>query len=377
MNTTLIEEEAVFWPSGEEGGSDATNGRLLTIVALGSLGVVVAVALYALRASKVRREQDALARQPVTFTVPTTDPGVLPSKKDYEFGREPSFNPRLDVEMTEVHTDSRLRDRSAYPSPARYRVELDRTYLNVVGVMVSKAVIPKTGYVINEHNNVLGLDVSGYGTYSVTLSTGNYTAATFATALNAGFLSSLPEGVSGVVTFSDDRLDRLRLTFSTATKLTFGTGSVIFEVMGWPGEDTEYALVHTSPNRVNFSGPGYLDVHSQLDKVTGGQLARILVTDYLTAYVDDYVHERMFHPIAKLSHLDLSFMWSDGRGGEHLYDFNNVDHNISFRIFTLSPLTVSEILGNPLKENRTAASLLPVGTQKLDAGTGAGAGGRV
>lgn len=373
MEGTVIHEEMAMWPTGAGAGAEGglASGRALALVALGSLGVVVMVALYMLRKSKVRRQKETLARQPVRFRVPKTDPGVIPrGRKEYEFGREPSFNPRLDVEMTEVHTDSRVRDRTAYPNPSVYRVELDRVYTNVVGVMVSKAVIPKTGYVLNEHNNVLNLDVSGYGEYSVTLAIGNYTAATFATALNAGFLATLPEGVSGVVTFSDDRLDRLRLTFSTATKLKFGTGSVIFETMGWPGEDTAYALVHTSPNRVNFGGPGYIDVHSQLDKVTGGRLARILITDYLTAYVDDYVHERMFHPLAKLSHLDLRFTWSDGRGEEHLYDFNNVDLNISFRIFTLSPITVSEILGNPLKEKRTAASLLPVGTERLDAGAG-------
>lgn len=61
------------------------------------------------------------------------------------------------VENMVVFVDSSLRDRQAHATPAEYVVNFQQPFINVMGVEVLDAAIPRTMYVVDQHNNAIRL----------------------------------------------------------------------------------------------------------------------------------------------------------------------------------------------------------------------------
>jgi hypothetical protein len=75
----------------------------------------------------------------------------------------------------EFHVDSSFRDRVLHPNPNNYTIEFMENYRNVVGLEVVDARIPKTEYIIHEHNNRIVIEKNDEDVLECFLPEGDYT----------------------------------------------------------------------------------------------------------------------------------------------------------------------------------------------------------
>jgi len=91
--------------------------------------------------------------------------------------------------------DSKDRDHEAYPNPSEYVTTFTAPFVNVIGMQLMDASIPRTMYNIDSYNNTLSFYIRSYGNttplYSisnyktVTIDPGNYTIQTLIPALTS------------------------------------------------------------------------------------------------------------------------------------------------------------------------------------------------
>ena len=145
---------------------------------------------------------------------------------------------------------------------------------NIAAIKIIEVQIPFSWYVFNSGNNTFTLtEISGgTATATVTLPIGNYTSTQLAANLAAALIAASPNSSTYTVTFNV-ATQKFVITNTTggavtAFSFTFGlptnSGNVNPRLyIGFPGGVTSStALVITSPNVVEASGPNYIYVNS-------------------------------------------------------------------------------------------------------------------
>lgn len=113
--------------------------------------------------------------------------------------------------MFNVYSESRDLDR--YPDPQEYGIHFDRPFKNVVGFEVIEALLPRSQYLIDEHNRTLVLFV-GEVRHRIDVAVGEYTYETLLDALNASLLplgvrASFQDRGRNVIEFTSNRFFRI------------------------------------------------------------------------------------------------------------------------------------------------------------------------
>jgi hypothetical protein len=140
--------------------------------------------------------------------------------------------------------DSRHRDKSVYPSPSKYRINLEEKITNVISVELVTADVPFTTYLISASEHTLHVtEDGGSTTVTVELPIGDYTQAELAVAaeaaLNAQCLATYTvtwEARTDTFTISSNLIDKVTADVLSFTLLAGESGSCA-RVMGF-GEMT-------------------------------------------------------------------------------------------------------------------------------------------
>jgi hypothetical protein len=143
--------------------------------------------------------------------------------------------------------DSSQRDKLVWRSPSEYEIVFDSPFRHVYGLDVISAYIPRTQYIIDDHNNSLVVTVGGQ-TYTVRVPTGDYSINPLVVELS----KLLPGGLT-VETVSKPPELKNKMRFFGRTAFSFNMSkSTIREVLGFSEPLNQHEpLLFASP-------PGYI-----------------------------------------------------------------------------------------------------------------------
>lgn len=257
-----------------------------------------------------------------------------------------------------VLVDSRMRDKSKYPTPSAYRIELPSVYKQVKTVRLFSAEVPLSFYAFTSSRGFTSLHVGIYNSLgtaklavqTITISDGNYTTdtivSTLQTALNANSLFT-SEGVTFTVAI-DSVTKRVTLKCSPSRKVYVDTTSYasagdtnwgLEYFLGFPKNKVTEGLVCSATSVVKLNPYNYmlLDIAEingldECGRATHTAFAKIPMNvnsfdvvmlsqdccTYNTSYLNPYV--------SKLSNLTISW---------RMYDLSPIDFNDSDHSFTL------------------------------------------
>lgn len=244
---------------------------------------------------------------------------------------------------TRIVIDSKDRNQVQYPNPNDYTIVFDDDINDVVSAQLISADVPFTTYLINDNFKDLYITISGTTT-KVTLTTGNYTAATLASHIQERLNAVLS---SSFVVSYDSVKDNFRFRSTDAFDLVFdGVTNSLNLLLGFKqttytssisAEIDVYVNVIQSPYRKNFDYNKYIYlVIDQFDLNKGNakpinKSYAALTEQYTQLSINDKPKIiKYFSPtIPRLSKLSISFY--DRWGNK--YDFQNQDHRLEF-LFT-------------------------------------------
>lgn len=146
--------------------------------------------------------------------------------------------------------DSKDRDHEAYPNPSEYVTTFTAPFVNVIGMQLMDASIPRTMYNIDSYNNTLSFYIRSYGNttplYSisnyktVTIDPGNYTiqtlipALTSALSMNINDSSNYPSASIMAKTLSNPPELKNKIEFRCSYPFAFDMkNSTIAETLGF------------------------------------------------------------------------------------------------------------------------------------------------
>jgi len=271
--------------------------------------------------------------------------------------------------------DSRDRNTDIYPNSNNYIVNLNETYRSVVSVELITAEIPKSGYLIENYNNILNFQeknnqVLSSTYYEAEILIGNYTSQTIGQAIQDAM--NLVGQSTYSVFFTDDEKIKINSDMSGGNNifnLVFSDGLENYGIDSFRSKYITYTIApiigfdakilsgqnnYTSNNRITFQSEDYIlleipELSGLIDGVhynSQDDFAKILLNskqNKITFYENLKVYPiiKTFHPTLSinLSKLTINFKVF----GNHLYDFHGLEHSLTFKIGTLKQKIYSDI----------------------------------
>lgn len=257
--------------------------------------------------------------------------------------------------------DSSLRDRSKYPTPTSYRVELPSVYKQVKTVRLFSAEVPLSFYVFTSAKGFTTLHIGIYNSggssklalQTVVIPDGNYTTGTLKTALEAALNANAlftSEGVTFTVSV-DPTTFKCKITSTPTRKVFVDTTSYASSsnsinwgleyFLGFPKNEVTEGTTCAATNVVKLTPYNYmlLDIAEingmdECGRATNTVFAKIPMNansfdvvmlnqdccTYNTSYLNPF--------ISKLSNLTISWRMSDMSP----IDFNDVDHSLTLEL---------------------------------------------
>lgn len=268
--------------------------------------------------------------------------------------------------------DSRERSVNLYPNPESYKHRLPKTYKNIVSIELIDACIPVSQYAIDIHNNNLDISYSEYesgANQTITIPPGNYIKGSddVDNSLSKKMKEMLESTFSGSIwSITHDPLTgKIKISVDNGTfVLNFNTGphrdsfrtnelgenpiqygTSIRSVLGFQlanltsSESPNASVAGTSP--VDLDGSRYIIIHvNDYDRIVSEDsgvmngFAKIALNTKPFKYIEnaDKKMIRIFEsPLSKLTKLEIKF----STFGNKYYNFNGLDHSLTFRIIYL------------------------------------------
>ena len=277
-----------------------------------------------------------------------------------------------DINTNYLTIDSRDRNTDIFIQPNAYQIHLPEEYDDVIKVELITAEIPKSGYLIETYNNILHFQelnsqVSNNSYYEAEIITGDYTKDTItmaiANAMNlAGQSSYNVFIIDGKIKIQSDLgggdnifnlilkqgyenygLDTIRSKY-----MLFSSG----RTLGFKCVNLTEANNYTAHKSITFQGEDYImleipELEGLIDNVQGDNtldFTKILLNSEpgkITFYSDLYIYPsiKTYKQSLKLSRLTINFKVF----GNYLYNFNGLEHSMTFRIITLKQKIYSDI----------------------------------
>jgi hypothetical protein len=251
--------------------------------------------------------------------------------------------------------DSRDRDTTLFPSPSNYRIDLLRSYPNVISLELVTAEIPISEYNVNSTNNVIQFkEVAGSTVIVATIPPGNYsTLASFKSIVETTMNNASAHGASYTLNITT-LASQNKVILSSDIGGTSTLFSVLFSssssrrLFGMNAVDKTGTSSYTSDTIVSLDKEQYLTLAienirniTSTHSITHNAFAKIpLNNDDSTgrkyfSTSSDYNAVKVFQPqMPKLDHLHLSFNSYNG-----LYDFNGLDHSLTFKVVYINATT--------------------------------------
>lgn len=265
--------------------------------------------------------------------------------------------------------DSREREMNLYPDPENYTIRLPKTYKQVLSIELLDACIPVSQYLIDVHNNNLDISYSEYlsgAEQTITVPPGNYIKGSdtvddslakkmkeLLESVLGGTWTIHYNNVTSKMTISVD-VGTFVLNFNSGTKgdsygqndrggniIKYGTNlrSILgFSLADVASSGSPSSVISSVP--VDFEGNKYIIFHlNDYDRITSydngvmNGFAKIALNTkpikFIEAPAMDKKIIKVFDtPIGKLSKLEIKF----STFGNKYYNFNKVDHSVTFRI---------------------------------------------
>ena len=267
--------------------------------------------------------------------------------------------------------DSREREMNLFPYPENYSILLPKTYKNVISIELLDACIPVSQYLIDIHNNNLDISYSEYNSgeeQTIVVPPGNYKKGsdTVTNSLASKLKELLEEKFIGSVwtltynevtlkmtisvnigTFilkfnSGKNCDTYRSNERGGSIIKYGTN--LRSVLGYSlanfSSTSAPNASSTSTKQVDFEGSQYIIFHlNDYDRIVSDDtgvmngFAKIALNTKPTKFIEAPAMDKKIikifdEPIGKLSRLDVKF----STFGNKFYNFNNVDHSVTFRV---------------------------------------------
>ncbi len=281
--------------------------------------------------------------------------------------------------------DSRDRNTDIFPNSNNYTVNFNEIYTNVVSVELITAEIPKSGYFLENYNNILHFQeknnqVTSSTYYEAEIPIGNYTSQTIGNAIQNA-LNMSGQSTYSVSYTSDEKIkiqsdlsggdNIFNLVFSNGVEnygidsfrnkyITYTSGqSLGFDAVNLSGQNN-----YTSNNRITFQSEDYIlleipELSGLIDGVhynSQDDFAKILLDsaqNKTTFYKNLLVYPiiKTFLPTIDLSKLTINFKIF----GNNFYDFHGLEHSLTFKIQTLKQKIYSDIdIGNHADRDQNA-----------------------
>ena len=175
-----------------------------------------------------------------------TSPNNPQSSRDDNHNKQPNKGRAQALRTKIICLDSKDRDVSLYPSPAQFRIYLGEKFMNVHKISLVSTELPNTEQLVksspaSKKNNKLYWqngpnELDADEIYSITISDGNYTAATFAAELKAktSVVQRILSSTSASDTYSDFNfvIDNITNTFTMRQNKTYTLDNPISTVGG-------------------------------------------------------------------------------------------------------------------------------------------------
>jgi len=281
--------------------------------------------------------------------------------------------------------DSRDRNTDIFPNSNNYTVNLNEIYTNVVSVELITAEIPKSGYFLENYNNILHFQekndqVISSTYYEAEIPIGNYTSQTIGNAIQNA-LNISGQSTYNVSYTSDEKIkiqsdlsggdNIFNLVFSNGIEnygidsfrnkyITYTAGRILgFDAVNLSGQNN-----YTSNDRITFQSEDYVlleipELSGLIDGVhynSQDDFAKILLdsTQNKTTFYNNllvYPIVKTFHPTIDISKLTINFKIF----GNNFYDFHGLEHSLTFKIQTLKQKIYSDIdIGNRADRDQNA-----------------------
>lgn len=237
-----------------------------------------------------------------------------------------------------LHIDSNQRNKNVFEKSCDYSINFP-IINNVQSIQLLSAIIPKSGYIVTEHNNLLHFDEGG-GELIAELPIGNYNAFELAEELE---LQMKKNGALDYNIYIDQRTDKFIIAADAEFELTFNGGTefnsddnqqpisvyklrTVGILLGFSDTDLSGLSEYKGHYNYNLTGPTYVSLHISYMDISH----RIpLDTNTLIKYYTNCNITPSVNHIKELKSFHIKFLIEDT---EKLYDFNGLDHSLSFKI---------------------------------------------
>lgn len=294
-----------------------------------------------------------------SHSIMTTEPEIV-QKARFDLSHQNFIAPDT------LYIDSRLRNRTAYPNPHTFSLELENPFTNVYAVRVVSASIPNTQYLINNTNNRIHFrefnSQETSGTYTTaSLTNGNYSITDLLThiqtQMNAVSTSTITLSVNNTtrkitITSDGSGVERFDLVFTLGNEIMAdGSTSPVYidktvgPILGFYPSNRTGALTYTSNGLYNLYPFYYCLLKiDQLHNFMGvrntsinGSLTEIPLTSSAFEYTtfsgmsDNLAVHILKLPINRLEKLTFRLLNYDGSS----FDTNGFDWSIKLYIYRL------------------------------------------
>lgn len=254
--------------------------------------------------------------------------------------------------------DSRDRNDTAYPDQHNYRLNLKKIYKNIVSMELISAEVPRTGYIVNDNNNKIYFEETGGTTLTATIPPGNYDTSSLPAAIKSALeavggstYTVTYNSTTNKITIASDGAGGagiFNLLFDGGTENYDDSTKTIYlddsagPIIGFAKTDLSGSLTYTGQNVINLNGECYIFMiikeFRRIDSrniTVDNAFAKLVFDNGLNSF--KFYEGEQARPIkyfspphGKLSHLSIEFRTYSG----DYYNFNGVDHSLSFEIFS-------------------------------------------
>ena len=240
------------------------------------------------------------------------------------------------VEISHIVVDSKDRNKTSYPNPGEYSIDLPDGVNDIIEARLVYADVKTDAHTVNPNFNTLLFDYGGTE-YELTLDEGDYTAADLVTEVNDQI--ALVGGLAGLVATLDSLTNKVVFTGTSATTLVnIGVSNNASPLLGFY-DDVDYvgtggSFTITSPKKIDVDYGNYAALHidnfNLLDGTNTSTNCAFAIAPYTSSTVLNSSqlffistnYTKYFTPrIRKLTKLNIQ--WRDRSGG--IYQFNS-DH---------------------------------------------------
>lgn len=226
--------------------------------------------------------------------------------------------------------DSTHRDKSIYPSPNMYEIELDTEIHDVISAKLLYANVSLSSYLINSSYNRIFLNISNVN-HEIILENGDYTILQLVSEIQTKINASIGGGITCTYDAIKDRVSFVHTILNFT--LNFTNPLSIASIIGF-GEQEYNSTANslTAPYRIDLDAykkyvvlfiEQFSLIESSFNKILNGFAIIPKSFDSLNLCHDVKYVKRFQPPIQRLKKFKISFY--DQRG--NLYDFQNKDHH--------------------------------------------------